>query len=136
MTRTGKATMVAATSVLAAALTGAINCGGVTTSDVDSARNQATTASCNYFQMCNEIGPPPDSYSTYQDCMTQVLGSWTSGWPTATCQGHIDQRALTVCLDAIGATTDCNGVAVLLTLTKCGSGTVCSANVTSDGGGG
>ncbi len=40
--------------------------------------------------------------------MTQVRGSWTSGWPTATCQGHIDQAALTVCIDAISATTDCN----------------------------
>jgi hypothetical protein len=138
MAKTGKAAMGVMTYGLAAALVGAVGCGGVSQSDVVNARTQATTASCNYFMMCNEIGPGDSAtggYDNYQDCTTQVMGSWTSGWPTATCQGHIDQAALTVCLDAIGATTDCNAIAELITLGKCGSATVCSANV-SDGGGG
>ena len=67
MTRTGKVTIVAATSVLAAALVGAVNCGGVSTDDLQSARNQATSASCNYYQMCNQIGPGL-TFETSQDC--------------------------------------------------------------------
>lgn len=132
---TGKVAVALAAFGLAAALGAAPSCGGVSGSDVVNARNQATTASCNYFMMCNQIGPGMSAkgsgyYDTYQDCTTQVQGSWTSAWPTSTCQGHIDQHGLTVCLDAINSTTDCNGLAVLLTLTKCGSGTVCAANVT------
>jgi hypothetical protein len=68
-------------------------------------------------------------YDTYQDCTTQVLADWNNAWPTTTCQGHIDQAALTTCLNAIAGTT-CNGLDALITLTKCGSGSICSANVT------
>ena len=129
---TGKLVIGLVTSGLAAALVGAVSCGGVSSSDVVNARAQATTASCNYFMMCNDIGPNL-MYSTYSDCTTIVNSDWTMGWPTATCQGHIDQPALTVCLDAIGATTDCSGLSELIALSKCSSATVCSANV-ADGG--
>ena len=132
MTRTGKATIVAATSLLAAALVGAVNCGGVSTDDVTSARNQATTASCNYYQMCNQIGPGLSGGATLADCKSTVYGQWTMGWPTTTCQGHIDQSKLTICLDAIGATTDCSGIGALLALSKCSSSSVCSAGVVPD----
>lgn len=132
MTRTdrlsGKVTVALAALALAAALGAAPSCGGVQGSDVVNARNQATTAGCNYYKMCNDIGPGLQ-YDTYQDCITQVQGSWTSAWPTSTCQGHIDQQQLTICLDAINATTDCSGLAQLITLSKCGSATICSANV-------
>jgi hypothetical protein len=136
MTTTGKLAMAVLIGGLGAGLGGAVGCGGVSGSDVVNARNQATTASCNYFMMCNEIGSG-QMYSTYQDCMTQVLSSWDMGWPTSTCQGHIDQTALGKCIDAINAnsTADCNGVAVLLTLGKCGSGMVCDANLTDGGAG-
>jgi len=129
MTTTGKVTILAATSVLAAALVGAVNCGGVSTNDVTAARNQATTASCSYYQRCNQIGPGQSGGDTLADCMTTVLGQWTSGWPTSTCQGHIDQANLTICLDAINSTTDCGGLAALLALSKCSSASVCSAGV-------
>ncbi len=129
MTRTGGAMSVTATSVLAAALCGAISCGGVSTDDVTSARNQATTASCNYYKMCNQIGPGLSGGDTLADCMTTVLGQWTNGWPTTTCQGHVDQSKLTICLDAINSTTDCSGIGALLALSKCSSASVCSAGV-------
>ncbi|HEY4394593.1 MAG TPA: DUF6184 family natural product biosynthesis lipoprotein [Polyangia bacterium] len=133
MTKTGM-TAIAVLS-LVVSISGATSCGGVSGSDVVNARNQATTASCNYFMMCNEIGAGMSAtggYDTYQDCTTKVVSSWTSAWPTTTCQGHIDETALGKCIDAINSNGagDCNGVAVLLTLTKCGSGTVCDANVT------
>ena len=139
MTKTSKVTIALLASGLIGVLGGAMSCGGVSASDVVNARNQATTASCNYYMMCNQIGPGMSSkgngyYDTYQDCTTQVLSSWTSAWPTTTCEGHIDQAALTICLNAIGGTT-CNGLDVLLTLTKCGSGSICDANVKDAGGG-
>ena len=129
MTTTGRVTIVAATSVLVAALIGAIDCGGVSTDDVTSARNQATTASCNYYQMCNQIGPGLAGGATLADCKSTVYGQWTMGWPTTTCQGHVDQAKLTICLDAIGATTDCSGVGALFALSKCSSASVCSSGV-------
>ncbi|HLK93237.1 MAG TPA: DUF6184 family natural product biosynthesis lipoprotein [Polyangia bacterium] len=124
-----------ALAALVGGLGAVAGCGGVSGSDVVNARNQATAASCAYFQMCGDIGNGK-TYSTSGDCTSQVNGNWTSAWPTTTCQGHVDQHQLTVCLDAINSTTDCNGLAVLLTLTKCGSGTVCSANQPPDAGGG
>jgi Family of unknown function (DUF6184) len=129
----GEVTLALLAVGLAGALGGATSCGGVSGSDVVNARNQATTASCNYYMMCNQIGPGMSAkgdgyYDSYQDCTTKVLAAWTSAWPTTTCEGHIDQAALTLCLNAIGGTT-CNGLDVLLTLSKCGSGTVCDANV-------
>jgi hypothetical protein len=138
MTTTGKLAMAVLIGGLGAGLGGAVGCGGVSGSDVASARTQATTASCNYFMMCNKIGPGMSAnggYDTYQDCMTTVGGQWTSGWSTTQCQGHIDQQALTVCIDAINSTTDCNAVAELITLSKCSAATVCSANVTDGGAG-
>jgi hypothetical protein len=130
MTTTGKMTI----AVLIGGLAGTLSCGGVTTSDVNSARAQVSTASCNYYKMCNEIGPKPDTYDTIPDCMSGVMGQWTMAWPTSTCQGHINQDQLTVCLDAIGATTDCSGLSALIALSKCSSATVCSADVIDGGG--
>jgi hypothetical protein len=131
MTTPGRVAIAVLMGGLAAGLGGAVGCGGVSGSDVVNARNQATKASCDYFMMCNEIGPG-QMYDTYQDCTSQVLGDWTNAWPTSTCQGHVDETALGKCIDAINSnsTTDCNGLAVLLTLSKCGSGTICDANVT------
>ena len=107
----------------------AVSCGGVSTSDVVAARQQATTASCMYYQRCNQIGPMLSGGDTLSDCMSSVMGQWTSGWPTTQCQGHIAQDKLTICLDAIGATTDCSGIGALLALSKCSAASVCSANV-------
>ena len=125
MTKTGKATIVAASAVLAAALSAAINCGGVSTDDLQSARTQATTASCNYYQMCNQIGAG-QTFDTPQDCQTKVLAYWTDRWPTAACDGKIVSAALTSCLDAINSTLCMNGLDVLSTLyAKCPEASVC-----------
>src|SRR5262249_41118557 len=72
MTKTSKATGAPAAVGGAAALGATTSCGGVSGSDVNNARNQATTASCNYFMMCNQIGPGMSAkgagyYDTYQD---------------------------------------------------------------------
>jgi hypothetical protein len=125
MTRTGKTMIVAATSVLAAALVGAVNCGGVSADDLQTARNQATTASCNYYKMCNQIGPGL-TFATAQDCQTMVLNFWTNQWPTAVCDGKIVSSAVTTCVDAINSTLCMNGLDVLATLyAKCPEARVC-----------
>jgi hypothetical protein len=125
MTRTGKATIVAATSVLAAALLGALNCGGVSNDDLQTARTQATTASCNYYKMCNQIGSGL-TFATFQDCQNQALSFWTSQWPTAACDGKIVSSALTMCIDAINSTLCMNGIDVLATLyAKCPEARIC-----------
>jgi hypothetical protein len=128
----GRLTVRLVASALTLSLFSTIDCGGVTTSDVDSARTKVSTASCDYYKMCNEIGPKPDTYDTYADCLSGVMGQWTMAWPTSTCQGHINQSQLTICLDAIGATTDCSGLSALIALSKCSSTTVCSAGVRAD----
>jgi hypothetical protein len=125
MTSTSKAMIVATTSALAAALIGTINCGGVSTDDLQTARNQATTASCNYYKMCNQIGPGL-TFETAQDCQNQVLSFWTSQWPTAACDGRIVSSAVTTCVDAINSTLCMNGLDVLATLyAKCPEARVC-----------
>jgi len=120
-----KVTIVAATSALGAALLGAINCGGVSNDDLQTARNQATTASCNYYRMCNQIGPGL-TFETSQDCQTQALSFWTSQWPTAACDGKIVSSAVTTCVAAINSTLCMNGIDVLATLyAKCPEARVC-----------
>ena len=133
MTTTGR---IWAASVLAA-LTGALSCGGVSTSDIQSARTKATTASCNYYQMCNEIGPSVGSngFDTYADCQTMVLSYWTGQWTDTACTARVDQSALNVCIDAINSTLCMNGLDVLSTLlAKCPVAKVCPS--AADGGGG
>ena len=125
MTTTGKVTIGAAASLLLGALVGAIDCGGVSTDDLQSARNQATTASCNYYKMCNQIGAGL-TFTNDQDCQTQALSFWTTKWPTATCEGKIVSSAVTTCVDAINSTLCMNGLDVLSTLyAKCPEARVC-----------
>jgi hypothetical protein len=126
MTRTGKATILVASAALAAALGGLINCGGVSTDDLQSARNQATTASCNYYKMCGQIGAGL-TFDTDQDCQTKVLAFWTDQWPTLACDGKIVSSALSMCIDAINSTLCMNGIDVLATLyAKCPEARVCN----------
>ena len=56
MTKAGKVTIALVAAGLAGALGGAMSCGSVSESDVQNARNEATTASCSYYKMCKQIG--------------------------------------------------------------------------------
>jgi hypothetical protein len=142
MTRTAKMAIGLGALGLAGALAGGMSCGGVSASDVVNARNEATTAACNYYMMCGDIGPDAaasgNGFESASACQTMVLSFWTGQWTDAQCLGHIDETALSKCIDAINAnsTADCNGLAVLLTLTKCGAATVCTANLPADAGAG
>jgi hypothetical protein len=109
--------------LLAAALAPA--CGGVTSSQADAA-NRATTAACDWYQMCGQIGAGLQ-YQDRNDCEVKVRAYWQQAWPPATCDQKISQSALGVCLDAIHATICGNGLDVLATLgLKCPSSSVCA----------
>jgi hypothetical protein len=138
MTTTGKLAIAVLIGGLGAGLGGAVGCGGVSGSDVQSARQQATTASCNYYMMCNEIGPDAgtNGFENASTCQTMVLSFWTGQWPDSTCQGKVDQSALSVCIDAINSTLCMNGLDVLATLyAKCPVARVCPSGTGVDAGG-
>ncbi len=107
---------------LALALAG---CGDTTNSRVI-ARDQATAASCNWYQMCNQIGAGL-KYENRESCDTQVRAQWDQAWPTPTCDSKIKQSELTICLNAISATQCMNALDIFNTLAnKCPESSICS----------
>ena len=92
----------------------ATSCGGVTNSQVV-ARDRATTASCDWYQGCGNIGAGK-TYETRESCETQVRGQWDQAWPLTECDSKINQAQLSVCLDAIHATQCGNVLDILSTL--------------------
>jgi hypothetical protein len=118
-----------AAAIASLALLGA-GCGNVSTSR-DVARDQATTATCDWYAMCGQIGSSGDGgapkYETRSSCETQVRGSIEAQWPPADCDGKISQPDLDLCLSAIRG-TDCSNIFDIgFTLAKCSKDNVCSA---------
>jgi len=127
------------TLAMAAGLAGAAaTCGGGVTTPHDtqaSARDKATTATCDRYQSCGLIGPDAnDAYTSYESCTTIWKGMWETRFPAATCTG-INQDGLAVCLSAIGATACDSIIDFVLTLAKCEEIDVCMAGP-ADGGSG
>lgn len=97
------------------------------------ARDRATAASCDWWQMCGQIGAGK-RYETRDTCNVQVRASWDSNWPVATCEGHIDESQLEICLAAIKITDCGNLLDIGNTLAnKCPAAKVCSGGK-PDGG--
>jgi len=115
----------------------AATCGGGVTAAHDtreSARDKATTATCDRYNMCMLIGPDAnDAYTSYDSCTTIWRGMWEQRFPAATCAG-INQDGLAVCLSAIGATSCDNIIDFLVTLGKCEEVDVCTAAPADAGG--
>jgi hypothetical protein len=97
----------------------------------ESARDQATTLTCQQFAACMEIGTGK-TYPTQSDCEIQWQGNWDKAWPAADCEGKIDQGAFETCLARIRGTT-CNAFDLLATLAVCSKANVCHAT-NADGG--
>ena len=112
----------------AAVLTVFAGCGGGAPSR-ESARDQATTATCVRFNMCAAF--PSASYPTMEACELDWRNRWEMTWPAATCDGKIDQAAFQLCLNAISSTA-CNAFDLASTLIKCDAMNVCKAG--PDGG--
>jgi hypothetical protein len=100
-------------------------CGDVTNSRVI-ARDQATSASCDWYQMCNQIGTGM-KYDNRESCDTQVRGQWDSAWPSPACDSKINQSQLTICLNAIQS-TDCSNLLDIgnTLVNKCAQSSICS----------
>ena len=99
----------------------------------ESARSQATTLTCQRFDMCMLIGPGK-SYADVGSCEVIWQGNWEQHWPAASCQGKINQTELETCLAAIRS-TNCMGFDVVGTIyDKCSAMRVCSSGGTPDGG--
>ena len=112
-------------SFVAFAALGLAACGDTTNSRVI-ARDQATTVSCDWYQMCNQIGPGL-KYENRESCDTQVRGQWDSAWPAAMCDSKINQSQLTICINAIKGTECMNALDILNTLAnKCPESSICS----------
>jgi len=119
---------------LAAIVAGVWTCGGGVKPAMDtreSARDKATKAACDRYQVCGLIGADAASYTSYDSCSIDWRATWEQRWPAATCTA-INQDGLAVCLNAIGATECTSVVDVLLTLAKCEAVDVCK---TPDSGG-
>ena len=97
----------------------------------ESARDQATTLTCQQFATCMDIGTGK-TYPTQEDCEIQWKANWEQAWPAADCEGKIDQGAFETCLARIRGTT-CNVVDFFATLGVCGKANVCHAT-NADGG--
>jgi len=99
------------------------------------ARDRATDASCNRFQMCGNIGAG-QMYETLESCEVQVRGSWDKQWPPSQCEGKINESELEVCLAAIASTTCGNGLDELNTIfVKCPASKVCTGAAPAPDGG-
>jgi hypothetical protein len=105
---------------------------GSTASQAD-ARDRATATSCDWFQMCGQIGTGK-TYDTRDTCDVQVRAKWDSAWPVASCDGKISESQLEICLAAISSTICGNGLDELDTLAnKCPEAKIC-AGANPDGG--
>lgn len=117
----------------AVALLAVAGCGSVTTSR-ESARDQATTVSCNWFQMCGEIGAGK-TFATRDACEVSVRANRDAAWPASECAGKINVNQLDICLSAIRSTTCMNGVDFLNTVfNKCPATLVCAPTATMNPG--
>jgi hypothetical protein len=90
------------------------------------ARDQATKASCDWYDKCGEIGSGK-RFATRDDCEVDVRAGWNSAWPYQECNDRIPRDKLDVCISAIKITTCGNGFDIWNTLVvKCGKAEVCS----------
>jgi hypothetical protein len=99
----------------------------------ESARDQATTHTCERFNQCSDIG----AGKTYPDesaCELQWQANWDKAWLASQCEGKIDQSQFTVCLEAIDSTACASFGDFLSTLGKCSAMNVCHSTSTADGG--
>lgn len=105
------------------ALAGLAACGSGSPSQV-SARDQATTASCDYFDHCKLIGDGLQ-YPSRDDCETKVRAAFQTAWTPADC-AMISSTGFDNCLTAIHI-ADCGNPADVanVLLNKCTKLNVC-----------
>ncbi len=85
----------------------------------------ATTRSCDWYKKCGRIGSG-ETYSTYDDCITDQRASWLKTFPTDKCEGHVDEAAATACYHAIEDYSCSDWTDIVNLYSKCNSDDVCS----------
>jgi hypothetical protein len=89
------------------------------------ARDLATTHSCDWYAKCGEIGAGK-TFETRDSCEVNVRVVWNATWPLDACDGKIPSKELDSCLNAIDNTQCANGLDLFNTLfNKCAQAQVC-----------
>jgi hypothetical protein len=90
------------------------------------ARDQASTAACNYYARCMEIGEGK-TFVNDEDCMTQVKANFQTRWPPDQCT-TISATGINNCVTAINIAS-CGNVQDIanVLLNKCTQANVCVA---------
>lgn len=90
-----------------------------------SAVDGAAQRSCDWYQKCGHIGAG-ETYENSADCMTDQKAAWLKTFPTADCDGHVDESALTACYHALEDQSCSDLLDYVSVFTKCNSDDVCS----------
>ena len=94
----------------------------------EEARDQATEASCDRAERCNEIGEGRD-FADRDDCEVKAAAFWNERWSKEVCDGNMRSEDLDRCLDAIEDTSCDNIFDVGNTLeNRCSRALVCAGN--------
>ena len=103
-----------------------LGCGSDTPSTQPTARDAATSAACNYYARCMEIGAGK-TFASADDCLTQVKANFQNRWPPDQCT-TISSAGINNCITAINIASCGNlqDIADVL-LNKCTQANVCVA---------
>jgi Family of unknown function (DUF6184) len=91
------------------------------------ARDQAADAVCDFQTRCGQIGAPPATYGTRDDCLTMSKGTIQGLWPAAECT-KIVKAEFDACIIAIKNGTCGDLLDFLATLSKCAKANVCGTS--------
>ena len=112
--------------MMVAAVTGVLGlgCGSDAPSTQPAARDQASTAACNYYARCMMIGMDK-KFLDKDACLTQVRASFQTAWPPEQCTS-ISATGINNCITAINIASCDNlqDIANVL-LNKCTQASVC-----------
>lgn len=91
-------------------------------------RDDIAGAVCSQMQQCGKFGPDAQ-FADYDDCMTEVRGTYNDLWPADECSdGRIDPERFEQCKSrAVAKACDENILDALSFRLECGAGDVCVA---------
>src|SRR5688500_4274973 len=90
-----------------------------------SARDDATEASCDTHERCNQIGPGL-KYASRDDCEISYRSFWNDRWPVADCDDRVNPDALELCITGLQAVECSNWLDSLnAEYNKCAKDKVC-----------
>ena len=88
------------------------------------ARDRAAGAVCDYQSRCGNIGAPPATFTSRDDCLITWKDTVQNLWPPDQCTKIID-TGLDLCIAAIRNEACADAASFLTTLTSCSKANVC-----------